>query len=90
MFPSLKKFRTLCESKLLGASYHPDEGVSQFGLQILVMSSSSEALLDHGDATTSRTRGGGGSGGGSGGDGGKDEGGGDGEGEGEGSSWKRQ
>jgi hypothetical protein len=90
MFPSLEKSRTLYEPKLLGASYHPDEGVCQFGSQILVMSSSSEAFLDHGDATTSRTRGGGGSGGGGGGDGGKDEGGGDGKGEDEGGSGKRQ
>ncbi len=47
MFPLLKKSRTLCEPKLLGASYHPDEGVCQFGSQILVMSLSSGALLDH-------------------------------------------
>ncbi len=90
MFPSLEKSWTLCEPKSLGAFYHPDEGVCQFGSQILVMSLSSEALLDHGDATTSRTRGGGGSGGGGGGDGGEDEGGGDGKGEGEGISGKWQ
>ena len=47
MFPSLKKSRTLSEPKLHEASKHPDKGVCQYGLLILVMSFSSEALLDH-------------------------------------------
>ncbi len=42
MFPLLEKSRTLCEPKSLGT-----KGVCQFGLQILLMSSSSEAHLDH-------------------------------------------
>jgi len=47
MFSSLNKFRTLCEQKWLEASQHPDEGVCQFSSQILAMSQSSDALLDH-------------------------------------------
>ena len=37
----------ICELKSGGASCNPDEGVCKFSLLILVMSSSSEALLDH-------------------------------------------
>ena len=47
MFVSLGKFQTFCELKSGGTSYHPDEGVCKFSLPILVMSSSSDALLDH-------------------------------------------
>jgi hypothetical protein len=47
MFLSLDEFQTFCELKSGGASYHPDEGVCKFCSLILVMSSSSEALLDH-------------------------------------------
>jgi hypothetical protein len=43
----LDEFQTFCELKSGGASYHPDEGVGNFSSLILVMSSSSEALLDH-------------------------------------------
>jgi hypothetical protein len=46
MFLSLDKFQTFCELKSGGASYHPDEGVCNFSSLILVMSSSSDALLD--------------------------------------------
>ena len=40
----LDEFWATSEPKLLGASQHPDEGVCQFGLLILVMSQSSDAL----------------------------------------------
>ncbi len=39
--------RKVCELKSGGASYHPDKGVCKFSSLILVMSLSSEALLDH-------------------------------------------
>jgi hypothetical protein len=47
IFLSLDEFQTFCELKSGGASYHPDEGVCNFSSLILVMSSSSDALLDH-------------------------------------------
>jgi len=47
MFVLLDEFQTFCELKSGGASYHPDKGVCKFSSLILVMSSSSEALLDH-------------------------------------------
>ncbi len=47
MFVSLDEFSTFSGPKSGGVSYHPDEGVCQFGPLILHMSSSSGALLDH-------------------------------------------
>ena len=47
MLLSLEEYQTFCEPKSVGASQHPDEGVFNFGPQILGMSASSEALLDH-------------------------------------------
>ena len=47
MFLSLDEFQTFCKLKSGGASYHSDKGVCKFSLLILVMSLSSEALLDH-------------------------------------------
>ena len=49
LFSSLDNFWTLCKLKLFWASQHPDKGVCQFSLrlQILAMSQSSDALLDH-------------------------------------------
>ncbi len=43
----LNKHLTLCEPKSLGPSKHPDKAVFPFGLQILVMSTSCESVLDH-------------------------------------------
>jgi hypothetical protein len=51
IFPSLGKFRTLCGLKAVGASKHPDKAECYFSPQILVLSTRSEALLDHIAAT---------------------------------------
>ncbi len=37
----------ICELKSGGASCYPDEGVCKFSLLILVMSQSSQSILDH-------------------------------------------
>ena len=47
MFLSLDEYQTFSGLKSVGASQHPDEGVFNFGLQILGMPAISEALLDH-------------------------------------------
>ena len=47
MFLLLDEFWATSKPKLLGASQHPDKRVCQFGLLILAMSQSFDALLDH-------------------------------------------
>ncbi len=46
MFPLLDTFWMLCGLKSGGTSYHPVKAVCNFNLQILVLSTRSEALLD--------------------------------------------
>jgi len=47
MFLSLDEYQTFSGPKSVGASQHPDEGVFNFGPQILGMPEISEALLNH-------------------------------------------